>query len=297
MKPTPATHAGAYRSFPEAPEAYRDAGREATLKALFDAALIHAEDRIAWYDRKAGSCAQVARCLRVAALVLFALGTLAPIVGTLLVRLAIPAAQLPFAECGYVLLAIAGALVIFDQFFGVSSSWIRFRQSQARLEVMLAELRFSWAGLMAKYGTNAAMVDTAECIGLLHDFVIRVERLSEEETREWAMNYQSQINAFDRSTELRRSTAGPPLEASQRVHESAIHLTITNAHEIEGLVLTVNDKPCPVPPDGKVELRLPIGRPQELLAKGRRAGKPVVGKLELTPRAGEESRTLELRAA
>src|SRR3954453_23178677 len=100
-------HRGAYSSFPEALEAYRDPEWERTQKTLFETAVAHAEDRISWYNRKADSFAKLARRIRVGSLALFALGTLAPIVATLMVRLAAlwsesnHVAQWPLAEAGY----------------------------------------------------------------------------------------------------------------------------------------------------------------------------------------------------
>jgi hypothetical protein len=230
MKEQP-RHSGAYDSFPEAPEAYRDPQWEATQKALFETAVAHAEDRIIWYSRKADYFAKLARRLRVGSLALFALGTLAPIVATLLLRLAAlwgqsdQAAHWPLAEAGYVLLALAGALVIFDQFFGISSSWMRFRQSQARLEVILADLRFSWAGLMSKQAASTDSASRTECINVLREFVIKVELIAEAETREWASNFRSQIESFDRSTDLRPKPAQVPLVNQTRSSDQAANIT------------------------------------------------------------------------
>jgi cell division protein FtsB len=208
MEPSGLPHGGAYKAFPISPDAYRGEAWDMTLTALFGVAVTHAEDRIAWYDRAARRYSRSARLIRRGCLTLFILGTLAPIVATLLARLGPhlgyerDLAQLPFAEAGYVLLAIAGALVIFDQFFGYSSSWIRFRQSQAKLEVMLADLRFSWVALISAQDPDAESIQRTKCSVLLHDFIVTVERLAEAETREWATNFRSQIDAFDQSPQL-----------------------------------------------------------------------------------------------
>ena len=207
MEQSGSPHGGAYTAFPISPDAYRTEAWDMTLTALFGVAVTHAEDRIAWYDRAARRYSISARLIRRASLTLFILGTLAPIVATLLVRLGNLGyeqhfAELPLVEVGYVLLAIAAALVIFDRFFGYSSSWIRFRQSQAKLEVMLADLRFSWAALVSARDPDAESVQRTKCSALLHDFVVGVERLAETETREWASNFRSQIDAFDQSPQL-----------------------------------------------------------------------------------------------
>jgi hypothetical protein len=144
------------------------------------------------------------------------------------------AAHWPLAEAGYVLLAAAGALVIFDQFFGISSSWMRFRQSQARLEVMLADLRFSWATLMAKDGASAAPASRTECINLLREFVIKVELLTEAETKEWASNFRSQIESFDRSAELSAKPAQVQALSSEAANAISANLAGPLVHGSRG---------------------------------------------------------------
>jgi hypothetical protein len=165
----PTSHAGAYNDFPDSPTAYRDQA-DGTLEKLFRAATSHAQDRIKWYNKKSYERSRSAKNIRSVSVLLFAAGTLAPIVVTLLLKFAELLGfgqeprtswtwldylfKVPLAETGYVLLALAGALIIFDQFFDASGSWIRFRQAQARLEVLLADLRFAWAERMAECGGN-----------------------------------------------------------------------------------------------------------------------------------------------
>lgn len=209
---------GPYSQFPDSPAAYRE-NTDTTLEALFRGAVAHAQARIAWYERKAEERSRVAKAIRFWSLLFFAAGTLAPIAVTLLLKLAellgrgqAPREQwiwfdyffrLPLAEVGYVLLALAGALVIFDQFFDASGSWIRFRQAQARLEVLLAEFRFAWAIQMAEFTGVADRSILIKTIGLLRTFVTQVEMLAEDETKEWAQRFSQRINAYDRNPNLR----------------------------------------------------------------------------------------------
>src|SRR4051812_38132793 len=114
-------HGGAYLQFPEDPQAYAADKAEAVLKSLFHAAVLHTEDRIKWYEQKAGLSSKVAKRIRFWSLLLFAVGTLAPIAATFVLKLHEPFAgtgpneaswlraisRLPYAEIGYVLLALA----------------------------------------------------------------------------------------------------------------------------------------------------------------------------------------------
>jgi hypothetical protein len=114
-------HNGAYEKFPDGPDAYRQGGVDAALQRLFQAAVGHARSRLEWYDGKAGSKGKLARRLRGCALLLFAVGTLAPILLTLLYQLAKAfgsgkadqlavvdvIARVPLAELGFVSLGLA----------------------------------------------------------------------------------------------------------------------------------------------------------------------------------------------
>lgn len=214
---------GAYDGFPEGPEHYRGQTLDATLSGLFHAAVAHANSRIQWYGRNAGTKAATAKRLRKWSLILFAVGTIAPISVAFLLQIterfgskgSTPSnffdyfKLLPMAEVGYLLLALAGALIIFDQFFDSSGSWIRFRQSEARLQVLLAEFRFAWAGLMARCGgtvTDATQVTAFTA--LARDFVTKVEILAEEETMAWAQRFSERISSFDRNPSLKVSLNG-----------------------------------------------------------------------------------------
>lgn len=217
-------HGGAYRQFPTRPDQYRGDAWDGTLSELFSTAVTHATDRIDWYSAKASERAAVAKRIRFMSLLLFALGTLAPILLTFLIKIAAVGkkpntpsgwldmiAELPLAEIGYVLLAIAGALVVFDQFFDASGSWIRFRQSQARLEVLLADFRFSYAQAMAQaQGSVIGKEPLQPFTSILRDFVIKVEWLAEDETRQWAKRFSQMIDTFDRNPNLKVSLGGTP---------------------------------------------------------------------------------------
>ena len=216
---------GAYDKFPDGPEHYRAQTMDATLSELFRSAVAHANSRIDWYGQNAKTKATSAKRLRKWSLILFAVGTIAPISVAFLMQIAEQFgtgvqtrdewntfdyfALLPMAEVGYLLLALAGALIIFDQFFDSSGSWIRFRQSEARLQVLLAEFRFAWAGLMAKCGgaiTDAAQVSAFT--SLARDFVTKVEILAEEETTAWAQRFSERLSSFDRNPSLKVSLNG-----------------------------------------------------------------------------------------
>jgi hypothetical protein len=239
-------------------------------------------------------------------------------------------AAVPFAEVGYVLLATAGALVIFDQFFDASGSWIRFRQSQARLEVLLAEFRFDWAVLMTKSGgTYSNSTEAVEPVTLLRTFVSKVELLAEEETKEWAQRFNSRIAAFDSNPNLKirldatirpdgtttDATDGEGFLGSARngaeMNSAAanngrkasspmtvkVRLAIADTENLEqgSLKLFVNEAPVNIPEDGLIELPLEVGHAHHLAAIGRRNGQVVRAEIPFTPSINDDGKPMSLR--
>ncbi|MFZ1428622.1 MAG: SLATT domain-containing protein [Geminicoccaceae bacterium] len=333
-------HGGAYDGFPDGPESYREATADVTLRQLFQAAVRHAQDRIDWYDGKAGRLKGPAQWIRWLALVFFALGTLAPLVAGVLIKLASLfggtgedpaqwnswdiAAQLPLAEIGYVLLGVAGASVIFDQFFDYSGSWIRFRQSQARLEVLLADLRFGWAELLAKCG--GVIVDRPTAVGfvaLLREFITKIEQLAEAETKEWAEQFRARVAAFDSNPNLKvrlpggkadkaaaedaaegtaaadggSTAAGTAPRTGPRPASVRVRVVIEGTDGIDAgsLLLLLDDVPLPVPKEFQLEVPLEVGVTRRFVATAKHAGQAVEGRQEITPTPDDEGRTLTLK--
>jgi hypothetical protein len=273
---------GAYEAFPDGPERYRAPTLDATLGALFQSAVNHANSRIDWYGRNAKRKSTSAKRLRKWSLILFAVGTIAPISVAFLLQIAEQFgsgattrndwntfdyfAILPMAEVGYLLLALAGALIIFDQFFDSSGSWIRFRQSEARLQVLLAEFRFAWAELMASSAGNINPTQVTEFTTLLRDFVTKVEILAEEETTAWAQRFSERLSGFDQNPNLK-------VTLSTQQHAGAAGTMTSNGASSAGS--TVNGstgQPQSVPEDQrrgpKTKQAPDTGRPSETSAKG-----------------------------
>ena len=170
---------------------------DATLAELFRAAVAHASSRIKWYGRNAQTKAATARaCARWCADPVRRRHDRADLGGLSVPdhqtfgtgaepktrsRTSCPAADWP--ELGYLLLAAAGALIIFDQFFELVGLMDPLSAVGGSLQVLLAEFRFAWAGLMAKCGgTVSDGTQVAAFTTLARDFVTKVEILAEEET-------------------------------------------------------------------------------------------------------------------
>jgi hypothetical protein len=230
---------------------------------------------------------------------------------------------LPITDVGLLLLATAGALIIYDQFFDSSGSWMRFRLAEARLRVMLADFRFGWAELMAKVrGDPWAGVTIGDFTKLLRDFVRGVEELAEAETREWAEKFRANIESFDRNPSLRlgreagrdRSAAAddnkmelqrshvPPGEILKEVAPGSRVLPVKVGLEIErretldpdSLIVTLNGEAVDIPPKGPIEVTLQPDKEHTITAEAKRNGQAVRDTRTLRLRREDEESVIKL---
>jgi hypothetical protein len=318
--------------FPSAPGDYLAAASANSVKRLFDSAIVHAQDRLDWYDKKANQLSRSAKTLRLLSILCFAIGTAMPVLMALVIKwptgapptpattaaAAIEFRTWPLTEAGYVLLALAGALVIFDQFFDLSGSWIRYRQAQARLEVQVADLRYQWASLLAECGgVMPEGANAAKFVNLLRDFIVRVELTAETETTEWATQFRSRIQAFDRNPDLKVRLPGeeapkpppgakpddaakvadgkaPPATPVADQHTVKVRLAVADTETTQQLTVNLNDHPIAIPADGNVEVPLEVDRPHTFVARGMRNGAQVSGTLQITPTRDDEGKPLLL---
>jgi hypothetical protein len=230
--------------FPSLPADWSTDRLSETLHQLFVATVRATQSRIDWYDRKAVKMGLIARAMRTVAIILAGLAALAPLIGPLL-----PPAILGItlglggAQVGYVALAIAGLLVALDNFFGYSTSWMRYRVSQADLVRRLARFRYDWVGRLAllKSGTDLGPADRKALVDLLRAFVDAVEATVERETQVWADSLKVSLVAFDRQNHFQRYDEIP----------GTLEVTIANYADLkkDTVKLTVDEKE--VSPDNK----------------------------------------------
>ena len=200
--------------FPALPADWSAERLNETLHELFVATVRATQSRIDWYDDKARRMGRVARGIRGVAIVLAGIAALAPLAGSILPPLAsIPQVdsiliwiRTNVAQVGYILLAIAEVLVALDNFFGYSTSWMRYRVSQADLVRRLARFRYDWVGRLALLDSKAGIgpADKKALVDLLRDFVDAVEATVERETQVWADSLKVSLVAFDRQNRFHR---------------------------------------------------------------------------------------------
>ena len=172
---------------------------EASLETLYGYVEAEAVRQINWYYRKKKLKAFMSRNLRLAAILLTGAGGLIPIIGAFFNTDQKPGPlPIPLGQLGYVLLALAGGLVLFDRYFGFSTGWMRYITAALKLERSLGEFRLEWARLNAQRTGNPPTPEQAEeLIQLCCRFSSYVRTQVEQETYDWVREFNSNLSQLE----------------------------------------------------------------------------------------------------
>lgn len=193
------------------------------LIKLRDYAEQQLDSEIKWYAKTVRGQRRASRWLRGIALFFSIAGGLVPIARALVVSPGVPdpkgsmaqlQAALPpldWGQLGYLLLAIAAGVVLFDRFFGFSTSWMRFVTTQIELERIRQNFRLEWIALDQQRA--AAVQVPAELLPrylkLVRTTLILGKEQTIKETRAWISEFQSNLSQFEK--EIRnQAEAGKP---------------------------------------------------------------------------------------
>lgn len=183
-----------------------------------------AEEAINWYFVKKASKQQMAQCLRFSAIIFTTVGGLVPlIIASHIIPPSTGTATQPaieYGQFGYIALALAGACVFLDKFFGFSSGWIRYITSALKLQRIREEFNVDWALLnSSKQLSPPNAAEREAMLKRVQAFLQSVLSEVESETAAWAAEYRSNLSELDKN-------ARQQIEANK---PGVINLTVKNA--------------------------------------------------------------------
>src|SRR5688500_2425685 len=174
------------------------------------------EDELDWYRRNKHGRAATSRRLRFWAVLCTILGGLVPVVVAAVGER--PAFfngwPIRFGQLGYVLLGIAGGLVLLDRFFGYSTGWMRYVLAMQAIEKAREQFRMEWTALLRMLSTTAKgtpehseLVD--RMIQRTRAVVIEVKERSEQETQAWIAEFQNNLAQFEKDLKSQLDASRP----------------------------------------------------------------------------------------
>jgi hypothetical protein len=188
------------------------------------------DPRIAWYLVNKVPQKWWARKIRLAVIVFTTIGGLIPLIAASKV-LARWTDGIEFSQFGYISLALAGACIGLDRYFGFSSAWIRYLTTATMLQRLLHEFCLDWA-ILDTCHEGGAPEQIEPMLRRIQIFVTRVRSELEKETADWAAEYRSNLAEMEKS--MREQ-----LEASR---PGSVSVTVTNVSKAgpEGVTVFLN---------------------------------------------------------
>ena len=243
----------------------------AAIDKFYDKTVSAAEERVRWYNEKAGRMGLRSRRLRLAAIVAGTIGTLLPLIhaasGVGVGNEAVTWGAL--GGWGYVALALAGAFIAADRAFGYSTSWIRYRAAEIEIGKRIVAFRYDWAIEMCKLGGRLPNSDeVASLLELQREFVTAVENRAAEETQDWIREFKSSLS------ELAKAYRKEGAELASV--PGMLDISIVNADEAEGPIrVFVDDRYVGIATDGTLQIGQVVPGPHAIRASARIAGRDV----------------------
>lgn len=241
------------------------------IERFYELTIGAAQQRVDWYNNKAGAMGGRSRRLRGAAIISGTIGTLLPLIhaasggGTGNATGTWGA----LGAWGYVALALAGAFLAADRAFGFSSSWIRFRTAEVRIGKLIAAYHFDWAIEMSKLAGRMPDADeSANLLQVQRAFVTAVEDAAEEETQDWIREFKSSL------TEMAKAYRKEELPAAKP--PGMIDVSIANAGKAdEPVEVLVDYRSVGTAVGGGLQISQVVPGPHSVQAKGKISGKEV----------------------
>jgi len=204
------------------------------VSEIYDYANGKAQEAITWYLDKKWSKQKTAQGLRFAAIIFTTIGGVIPLViASRVLASAGVTNAVEWGQFGYVALALAGACVFLDKFFGYSSGWMRYITTAMKLQRMVEEFNVDWAILSAAVKGNAPDATERETmLRRAQTFLQSVLTEVESETAAWAAEYRSNLAELEK-------TARQQLEASR---PGVINLKVANVGKFRNGVTVFLDE-------------------------------------------------------
>jgi len=160
------------------------------LSDILNYCLKQAKEAETWYMRKRRPKWIWGRILRVASILLLGAGVLIPILAQVYTNDGEPVIAPGWASLA---LVAAATMVALDRFFGFSTGWARFIETNMKLERLRHDFEFEWQTLQAGAGGSGA--DPAVLLKLAREFVLAVDDVVATEVLAWSEELKASLDA------------------------------------------------------------------------------------------------------
>jgi hypothetical protein len=233
-----------------------------SVEAVYEWTIRNAWSQYNWYARKKGYKRRGSQFIRMMAVALAAIGALCPLLDATDLMVNWVGDPIKLGQWGYVFLAMAGALVSYDRFFGLSSGWMRYILTQLEIERAIKVLHYDWS----LYRSADKADDPANVQAFLQrakDFTTQIEALVKQETDAWVLEFQTNLSQLEKSLKAETEARKP----------GSVKVTVPNARSFDRVEVRLNGV-AKAEMVGVVEAMIPAVPPGQyrLSATGMKAG-------------------------
>jgi hypothetical protein len=174
------------------------------VETAYNHALRRASEAVVWYQRAKDRKKGPAVALRFLAIVVGGLGTITPIVVSMLSdplgKRLLPSASM-FA-------AIAVGCVALDKLFGFSSGWMRYMGAMLELQEKIESFEFAWARERLKRASSSPTPESqAADLDMIAAFVSSISGVIRSETQAWASEFKTVLAGRETAVEAQRNAS------------------------------------------------------------------------------------------
>jgi hypothetical protein len=264
------------------------------LEEIFVALVAKAEDAMEWYESRQAQKKRGARWVRSLAIVLGAMTAIVPSLISLLPERISFLGVTDFAAIRLnplaTIIGVAAATVIlFDRFYGFSSSWIRYVNTYLEIDSLLDEFRIGWRKQILKLNANQPPSD--EQILAVYDFLLAflksVNDAVRAETQSWVTEFRGALGDIDKTVEGQRAAATATAALPTR---GALNVNVNDYKTLDDLRWTLQlDNRKEEMKIGQASASIPLLEPgiYKVRTAGARDGKPVAAEFAVVIKAGE----------
>jgi hypothetical protein len=189
-----------------APSAPAPASLRADVAALFGEMAARVQGDVAYYERYARLYRRMANVLLVVAFLGLAVGTLAPLLHAMGLRL--PGGG-DLLALGYVALAVGGLALVLDRTLLATSNWRRFSTAKLALEGLNVRIWLEWSRYeLAAHSAAGIEIRAGSVLDQLREFEAVRSAILEDEARDWADALQSARAEIERLIAARKPPEG-----------------------------------------------------------------------------------------
>lgn len=190
---------------------------DGSLNKVYDYAVAFSNSTIGWYQTRRQPKRFWGVSVRLAALVLTTVAGLVPLADQFGLQ------HIP-GVLSTVMLALAGVCVSIDAFGGFTSGWVRYMLAQQKVERLRDAFLIEWNALKLAKTDATAMLERAKA------FVLAVGKVVDDETQEWATQFQNALNEMDKARKA----------AMEAERTGALEISVKNAHDVTDWVFEVD---------------------------------------------------------